>query len=59
MEVMLSVKDKDQAAEEVYTNKKDEYKLNVHMNEDTSENLCVTCVKGLKKKVRFVKTYKA
>ena len=59
MEVMLSVKDKDQAAEEVYTNKKDEQKLNVHMNEDTSENLCVTCVKGLKKKVKFVKTYKA
>ena len=56
MEVMLSVKDKDQAAEENYTNKKDEQKLNVHMNEDTSENLCVTCVKGLKKKVRFRKT---
>ena len=53
MEVMLSVKDKDQAAEEVYTNKKDEQKLNVHMNEDTSEKLCVTCDKGLTKKVRF------
>ena len=50
MEVMLSVKDKDQAAEEIYTYKKDEYKLNVHMNEDTTENLCVKCVKGLKKK---------
>ena len=53
MEVMFSVKDKNLAAEEVYTNKKDEYNLNVHMNEDTSENLCVTCDKGLTKKVRF------
>ena len=53
MEVMFSVKDKNLAAEEVYTNKKDEYNLNVHMNEDTSENLCVTCDKGLTKKWDF------
>ena len=41
MEVMFSVKDKNLAAEEVYINKKDEYNLNVHMNEDTS--VCDMC----------------